>query len=191
MSNRQIAVSAVKNAVVGAVAGLFLAVVCFATWAVLTRKMWGHASWNGFGINNVCDVFANKDEKPLNKFDKWVEKFSGSDIDNATFEKSCAWAAVNLMSVLKNNNASTASVVSISNQALCEEVVSEMNKTTPDTFVNIGNILHDSDAVLKTMNNENVVLIAVNEESSRDDVRKIVTNLNAWGKKLLGVILIK
>lgn len=191
MSNKQIAVAAIKNAVIGCVGGLFLAAICFATWGILTRKMWGYASWSGFGIDTICDVFANKEEKPLKRFDKWIEKFSGCDMENATFGKSCAMSAVRIMSALKNINAPTASVVSISNQPLIEEVVSEMNKTVPDTFVMTGNILNDPDAVLKTLNDENVVLIAVDGELTCDDVKKIVTNLNSWGKKLLGVILIK
>mgnify|MGYP003316840948 CR=1 FL=1 len=191
LSTSQIIVKALKFAVIGGVLGLILAVACYIIAGILSHKMYDVCSWQGCGIPVIGEVYTEKKHRAGAKIDRWIDKITGYAVNGLTLESSGALAAENVIASLRENKAEAAAIISAENKELCSAVVAGMNNVSADTFKFAGDILTESNAVSALAEIEEVILLADGQKIRIDDVEKIATRLTAWGKKLLGVILIK
>lgn len=190
ISTRQAVVSAVKDAIVGGVVGLVLAFVFFGVQGILTRKMWSSTGWNNCGIAVLGGICTAKEQKKFAKVDRWFAKITNFDEPELSIDEAEAFASANIMAMLKKKEASSAAVVGVADKKLCTDIVEGMNKNSAALSF-AGNVLAESNAVESLADTDNVVLLAENEKITVDEVSEIVKRLDAWGKNLLGVILIK
>ena len=190
-STKQIVVKAIKSAIVGGVFGVVVAAAVYFVKALQTRKMWSDASWDSFEIPVLSEAAAEKKKVRFAKFDRWIEKITGRGTTDATPEEAGALAAANVSAMLKQKESSRTMLISTSDKKLCNDFLAGIKNSCADAFSFAGNILTEPEAVSALENVEQVVLLAEGEKISVDEVRQIQTLLTAWGKKLLGVILIK
>ena len=190
ISMKQAVISAVKDAIVGGIVGVVLAFVLYGVLGILTRKMWSTTGWNNCGIAVLGDVSAEEKQRKFAKVDRWFAKLTNFYEPEKSIEASEALAAANISAILKKKNAPSAAVVSMADKKLCADIVDGMNKSA-NVFSFAGNVISESDAVERLDEVNDVVLLAENEKITVDEVAEIVKRLDAWGKNLLGVIVIK
>lgn len=191
LSKSQILVSAIKGSVFGGIVGLGLAIVGFMVLGVLSNKMWGDSAWSSFEIPIVGEVYLEKEHRKFEKADKWLAKVFGYASPDISTEKSAALSGTNVMATLKLRGTSSVAVISPLNSELGSRIVAGMNNENSSAFRFAGDMLLDSAAIAKIADSEEVVLLADGGRIAVDEVNKIINLLGTWGKKLLGVILIK
>lgn len=188
LSARQLVKTAVKAVAVAFVTALFV-IVCYMACGLFSNKMWNNGSWASFSIPVVGEIFANN--KKCNKFDRWISKLTGCKTPVITMDESCALAAKSAAAALRQNGEATAAIISLADKEACMTLVNGMNKAEPDAFKFAGNIIADSKAIELLSESKEVIFLADGEKTSVEEVNKAVNLLSAWGKKLLGVILVK
>lgn len=184
-------IRAIKSAILGAIAGIVLLLSCYIVAGAISRKMRGNTSWKNFAIPVVGEVFTEKEPRKFDKVDKWIDKITGFAPLDMSVEDCSALAAANVLSVLKKNDASKAAVIGCADSELSTRIMSGMNKAAADVFSFAGDILKDPEAVNALSEIKDVILLADGEKITADEVGKMQTLLTAWGKELLGVILVK
>lgn len=191
LSTSQIIVKALKMAVVGGVLGIILGIAFYTVSGILSHKMYDACSWQGYGIPVIGEVYTEKKHRAGAKLDCWIDKKTGYAASKLSPERSWALAAANAVASLKENSAKTAAIIGPEDKELCAAVVAGMNNASPDTFVFAGDILTEPEAVSALDGIKEIFILADGNGITTDDVNVIVDRLSFWGKKLLGVILIK
>lgn len=191
LSRTQKLVRAIKFAVIGGVAGLVLALVFYFICGVLTHKMYGAGAWNECGIPVIGEVYTEKKHRFGAKLDHWIDKLMGCASNELPIEKAGALAAANVLASMKEDEAKSAAIIGAEDKELSNAVVAGMNGVSPDTFVFAGDILTQPEAIGALSGIKEVIILADGKKITVDNVRVITERLSAWGKKLLGVILVK
>ena len=190
IGRRQAAVNAIKDAIVGGIIGVVLGIIFYGVQGIVTRKIWSNTGWNNCGISVLGDISTEKKPRKFAKVDNWFAKLTNFSEPEKSMAEGEALAAAGITAMLKKKEVPSAAVISMADKKLCADIVDGMNASSK-VFSLAGDVLSESDAVERLSDVKDVVLLAENEKITVDEVSEIVKRLDAWGKNLLGVIVIK
>lgn len=195
----------IKFGIIGGVAGVFVMAGYFAMAYVFSRSMKTDSDWNILGITVLGNLWRVKPDIKQNLFEKWLEKLlRKSGLDKVIIEGIGGrnWKndeetqdrliVNNLGGVLKEKNLSSAIFVSAMDNAKAAELVKNLDKVDSKTpYVFAGNVLEDPETVKKLGDTQEVILLGKRYETKIDDVQKIRTLLSAFGKSIVGSVVIE
>lgn len=196
---------AVKFGIIGCAAGLFVMAGYFAMAYVFSRSMKTDSDWNVLGITVLGNMSRVTTNIKQTIFEKWIEKLSMKcGLDKIVIEGIGGrnWRnneetqnrliVNNLGGVLKERNLSKAVFVSAMDNAKAAELVAGMDKIDSRTpYVLAGNVLEDPETVKKMDDAQEVILLGKRYETKIDDVQKIRTLLSAFGKSVIGSVVLE
>ncbi len=163
------------------------------------------SDWNVLGITVLGNIWRVKPDIKQTSFEKWLEKLMiKCGFDKITIEGIGGrnWKndegtqdrliVNNLGGVMKEKNLSQAVFVSAMDNTKAAELVKDLDKVdskTPCIFA--GNVLEDPETVKKLGDTQQVILLGKRYETKIDDVQKIRTLLSAFGKSVLGSVVLE
>ena len=184
-------INGIKYGLLGGAAGIIATAVYWAVAFILTRRIQDDASWKALRIMVLGIVQTEKKKKAFHKVDNWIDKTMGYENDDIDFESSCELTAVNIGAVMSKRNLHSVAIVSIADEKVTEDTINMLMKKNAEVqFINVGNVLTTSAAV-KEFTDDNFVIIAKSSANTIDEVNRVKTLASAWGKELLGAIVIK
>ena len=195
----------IKFGIIGCVAGVFVMAGYFAMAYVFSRSMKTDSDWNVLGIPVLGNVWRRKSDIKQTKLEEWLEKIiTKCGLDKLTIEGIGGrnWKndeetqdrliVNNLGGVLNEKNFSKAVFVSAMDNAKAAGVVKNLDKIDGKTpYVMAGNVLEDPDTVKKLGDAQEVILLGKRYETKIDDVQKIRTLLSAFGKSIIGSVVLE
>ena len=196
---------AVKFGIIGCVAGVFVMAGYFAMAYVFSRSMKTDSDWNILGIPVLGNVWRLKPDIKQTKLEGLIEKIAVKlGFDKLTIEGIGGrnWKndedtqdrliVNNLGGVLKEKNLSKAVFVSAMDNTKASELVKNLDKIDGKTpYVLAGNVLEDPETVKKLGDAQEVILLGKRYETKIDDVQKIRTLLSAFGKSIIGSVVLE
>ena len=194
-----------KFGIIGCVAGVFVMAGYFAMAYVFSRSMKTDSDWNILGIPVLGNVWRLKPDIKQTKLEGLIEKIAVKlGFDKLTIEGIGGrnWKndedtqdrliVNNLGGVLKEKNLSKAVIVSAMDNTKASELVKNLDKIDGKTpYVMAGNVLEDPDTVKKLGDAQEVILLGKRYETKIDDVQKIRTLLSAFGKSIIGSVVLE
>lgn len=196
---------ATKFGIIGCAAGLFVIAGYFAMAYVFSRSVKTDSDWNVLGITVLGNIWHVKTSIKQTIFEKWIEKLlMKCGLDKVVIEGigGRKWKnneetqnrliVNNLGGVLKERNLSKAVFVSAMDNAKAAELVTSMDKIDNRTpYILAGNVLEDPETVKKMENTQEVIMLGKRYETKIDDVQKIRTLLSAFGKSVIGSVVLE
>lgn len=183
---------AVKFVLFGGVAGIFVMAMLYAMIYVLNGRVKTESDWAMMGYRVLARVGSEEKKRAFWKIDRWVDRVIGGRPEAVSLETSCKLAANNLSGVLKEKGVSSATVISDLDETTAAGIVAGLDKAgTGIPFTYAGNVLSDPETVKRLSNVSEVLLLGHQNGTRMEDVQKIKTLLEAWGKTTLGVIVLE
>ena len=182
---------AIKFVIIGGVAGAALVILFYCARYVLGGRMWTGRDWNRMGMTIVAGI-PRPTKGSYRRLDRWIDKVIGGVQREQDITRGCRIAAGSMENLLREKSLPGTAVISElpGEQAaeVSERIAANMNGYG---LVFVGSILTDPEAAKKINEYSDVVLLEENGASVQNDVRKELTLLHAWGKQLLGVIVLE
>lgn len=195
----------IKFGIIGCVAGVFVMAGYFAMAYVFSRSMKTDSDWNILGITVLGNIWRIKPDIKQTKLEDLIEKIAekmGLDklavegiggrnwkTDEGTQDR---LVVNNLGGVLKEKNLSKAVFISAMDNEKAAGLVKNFDKIDSKTpYVLAGNVLEDPETVKKLGDAQEVILLGKRYETKIDDVQKIRTLLSAFGKSIIGTVVLE
>ena len=195
----------IKFGIISCVAGAFVMAGYFAMVYVISRSMKTDSDWNIFGIPVLGNIWRVRPDIKQTKLEDLIEKTAAKmGLDKLAIEEIGGrnWKVSeeiqnqlvvnNLGGVLKEKNLSKAVFVSAMDNTKAAELVKNLDKIDSKTpYVMAGNVLEDPETVKKLGDAQEVILLGKRYETKIDDVQKIRTLLSAFGKSIIGSVVLE
>lgn len=179
-----------SGTITGALVAVIVAAVYFMAEGVLSRKMWSKSAWFSFAIPVIDSVCIEKEALEGERIDRRIDEIMGYPAHYLSLSAAGEFAARNTAEMLRYKGSARAAIISTADERMCREFTAGMNSAQSGTFSFAGNVLKYP-RLLDIIKGKELVLLAESEKMTVNDVKKLIEILNAHGKKLLGVILIK
>lgn len=158
-----------KILIIGAVAGFILTAGILFLLYVFKNAMRTDADWEQLGIPVLAKIRSDKEMKT-----------------------DCLLAASNLCAVLKAGEPNSGAFTGDIESSSAEEIINAMNEAHTETqFSYAGSILDDPEAANRLAPVERLILLGQKDSSKRDNVQKELTLLKAWGKEVIGAVILE
>jgi capsular polysaccharide biosynthesis protein len=182
---------AIKYFVMGGITGTVLMFICFAAAYFLSRTVKTDRDWNLWGIPVLGHVFLDRKKQRLHKLDEWIDQVFDR-CPPGGIDQTCFLAACSLELLLKAQGLSEAVVVSHLPRELGETVTGKMDAAENGFRVRLaGDILMEPEAAGKLAHTEKVILLEESQVTKDEDVEQVLRLMKAWGKSILGVVVIE
>ncbi len=192
-STTEIVKSAIKMFILGGVGGAVVVAVVIACVALLSDKLLNPADMKDrFGLRVIGQLPQNQVNQPFAFVSRWFAAFAGISVKPEEYE-----------TLAKMIGASVKSDVSSRRELICKTIaftgtapVEEMEKAVAAmgikdyAVVCAPNMLTDAASVEKVAEADCVILIEKQERTAMADVAKELEALKAWGKTVLGVVVL-
>ena len=181
---------AVKSFIIG---GVISAVVMFC-WFALDYAIRSTAKtpedWASFSLPVLGCIDREEKKRKLSSVDALIDRIFARR-QKMTTEQSCALTARNLGAVLQEQGIDDAKLIGAVDKAYAEHVVQRMAASAPEIrFSFAGDPLTDPETAKNLERTEKVVLIADNRTTQIKAIQQTLTLIRAWGKTVLGVIVV-
>lgn len=180
----------IKMMILGGVGGVFLMLVVYAAVYICSNTVKVDEDFQIFGLPVLGHIRRESEKKALWKIDRWLDRlFLGGE--KSSLEESCRLAGVNLAAVLKEKSLSEGVLVGDVDADFARKATELMNTEESGRFVYAGNVLSDAAAAKALAEASEVILLAETGKSSVSHVTQEGTLLRAWGKTILGVLVVE
>lgn len=160
---------AVKFTVIGAMAGLVLMAGILFLVYVFKDAMRTDSDWEQFCIPVLAKISSGE-----------------------SMEADCRLAANNLSAVIKAIGLSSGFFTGDLSGEAAGEIINAMSKALPEAkFVYAGNILAEPEAAERLASADKVLLLGWKDRSMRSSIQKELTLLKAWGKDVIGAVVLE
>ncbi len=182
----------IKFTIFGGAAGIFVMAIYYAIKYVASSTAKTDDDWVFLGIPVLARIYEKRNNKLLPKFDKWIDRTLGGITDRNEQTLQYHLAANNLSAVLKENELTEGVLVGDLPVEQTMEIVNNMNEAgTAHTFRYAGDILTDPEAAQKLSEATEVILMGHNSVTRTENIQKMSTLLKAWGKEIIGVVVVE
>ncbi len=196
----------VKYGIIGCAAGVFVMAAFYAMAYVFSRTMKTDSDWNLFGIPVLGNIWRIAPKRKQTVFERWIEKYiiQKTGLDRFVVEGigERNWkndeqtqdrlVVNNLGGVLKEKNLSGATFISLMEEEKARELVANLDQIDSSTAcVLAGNVLEDPNTVQKLGDTAAVIVLGQRYETKIDDIRKVRTLLSAFGKSIIGAVVLE
>lgn len=182
----------IKFILIGGVAGVFVMCGAFAAAYVLTSTVKTESDWKLLDIPVLATVYLRQPKKLLWQIDHCLMRRLGGRNADADTAALCKLAANNIGAVLKEKGLTDGVVMGDVSAELAEDIVAKMNDAgTENRFRYVGNALSDAETVNRMDGVPEVILIGQTSQTGMEAVEKEKLLLTAWGKKVLGAIVVE
>ena len=196
----------VKYGIIGCAAGVFVMAAFYAMAYVFSRTMKTDSDWNLFGIPVLGNIWRIAPKRKQTVFERWIEKYiiQKTGLDRFVVEGigERNWkndeqtqdrlVVNNLGGVLKEKNLSGATFISLMEEEKARELVANLDQIDSSTAcVLAGNVLEDPNTVQKLGDTAAVIVLGQRYKTKIDDIRKVRTLLSAFGKSIIGAVVLE
>lgn len=183
----------IKFVIFGGIVGILVMVIIYAAKYAVSSTVKTDEEWELLGIHVLAKIREERSKKKfLNILDEWLDKkFSGIS-NKVDLPNQCRLAANNLSAVLKEKELKEGILIGDLPTDLTTNIIDNMNKAdNAQKFKYAGDILSDPEAAGMLNDVTDVVLIGKNGKTSIDIIQKERTLLEAWGKEVIGVVVVE
>lgn len=182
---------AIKFFIIGGIVGALLLCVWYAFRYALSDTVKTDGDWRYFGVAILGHIEKDKKKRAFHAIDALVDRIFSRG-NGVSLDQSCIIAANNVGAILKEQNLAAGKLVGCIERPLAETIAQKMSAASPDSgFSFAGNALSEPDTAKKLDGTEKVILIAENVKTLTKDIRQTLTLLEAWGKTVLGVVVVE
>ena len=192
VSKRSVIKQIIKYGVLGAAAGIVLMCIWYAVRYALSDTVKTDDDWKTCGISILGHIFRNeKKKKFLPGLDALVDRIFGH-ARTLTQEQSCAMATHSIGAALKGQGAMEAVLVGKLPDDLAETLHRQLNAAEPSVSLRCaGDVLTEPSAAPALEGVGQVILLAERYVTHGADLEQTLTLLKAWGKPVLGAVVIE
>lgn len=184
---------AVKMAVLGGVLGAVLAALVLAVITLASDKLLNPAELEKrFGIRVIGLLPKKRVKKPFAFVSRWVEKFAGTTATPEDYSELAKVAGTNIKFLLNAEGASCKEVA-FAGMLDGEELSATVKAMKPEDGLSVSYVtkmLTSAEAIENVMTADFVVLVEKQEQSRLQDIAREIEALKAWGKPVLGIVII-
>lgn len=183
----------IKFIIFGGIAGILIMGIIFAAKYAVSATVKTDDDWENLGIHVLAQIHEERPKKKfLHKFDEWLDRKLGGITNKVGLPDQCKLAANNLSAVLKEKDLTEGVLTGDLPTELTANIVDDMNKAgAAQEFRYAGDILSDPEAASKLSDVTEVVLMGQNTKTRLDSIQKECTLLKAWGKEIIGVVVVE
>ena len=182
---------AIKFLILGGIIGLVVMLFWFAVKYAMSGTIKTEDDWKAFRLP-VLGVIA---EDPIKRSFKWVDRLIDrmfARTRTKTMEQDCALVADNLTTMLREQGIGTVCFVGHMERPVADTLVQKMDAaTTETTFSFAGDLLTEPGTAKKLDQSDKVLLLAENQTTKIKDIAQMLTLLKAWGKTVLGCVMVE
>ena len=182
----------IKYFVLGAVGGAVLMYIWFAGKYALSSTVKTDDDWKLYQVPVLGRIIQDeKKKKFLPGLDTLIDRWFGRT-RTLTEAQSCALAAQSLGAALAARGLDGIALVGRLPEGKAEELTQKLNAAgTKATYRYAGDVLTDPATVQALEDGKEVLLLAERYATSFADVEQTLTLLKAWGKSVLGVVVVE
>ena len=183
---------AVKYVILGGVIGVIVMCIWFAVKYAVSDTVKTDSDWRNFSISLLGHIFRNeKKKKFLPGLDAFIDRIFGRT-RTVTQEQSCTLAARSIGAALKEQGFSEAALVGKLPEDLAETLCRQASATEQCVSLRcVGDVLTDPAAARALEDGSQVLLLAERYVTRNADIEQTLTLLKAWGKTVLGAVVIE
>ena len=182
---------AVKAFIIGFVAGLVIMLCWLALRYVLSGRIRTVSDWTSYGIPVLGSVFRDPKRRAFCAIDRGIDRMFGFRRVRTT-EQDCALTAHSLDAAIREQGRDGMQFVGLLDGELAERLMQTMCEAVPGTsFRYAGNVLADAVGSKKLQQSDAVMLLAENQTTRFKEIDQTLTLLRAWGKTVVGAVLIE
>ena len=177
--------------VVGGIVGAIVVFLCFAAKYVLSDTMKTDDDWRAYELPVLGHISVDEDRKKfLPIVDTLIDRTFGCRF-TTDMEQACVLTAQNLSAVLKKQGLTTGTLTGRLPEGLAEKITQKMNAAGINVrFRYAGNALTDAATAGNLGDDREVLVYADRYGTSCAEIKQLMTLMNAWGKTVLGVVVV-
>jgi capsular polysaccharide biosynthesis protein len=181
----------IKFFIIGGIVGALLLCVWYAMRYALTDTVKTESDWRFFSLPILGHIERDEKKKVFRAIDRLVDRIFARK-RSLSMDDSCAIAANNIAAMLKEQGVGEGKLVGHLDRELAENIAKKMKTAAAESsFSFAGDVLAEQDTAKNLAGSDKVILIAENLASYTKDIRQTLTLLEAWGKKVLGVVIVE
>lgn len=181
---------AIKSLIIGGVIGLIIAICWFAVRYAASGAIKTEGDWKAFGVPVLGTLEIESDKRRFRSVDRLIDRIFGRR-NSVTLDQSCAITAQNLGAMLQQYELQEGVFAGQVDFAQATDIVQKMDAAAQNIkFSYAGDILTDPGAAKKLDQSGKIILLAKNQTTSLKDINQMLTLLKAWGKTVLGVVVL-
>lgn len=180
----------IKYLIIGFVVGIVAAVVCYAIVYLCSSTLKTADDWRGLGLPVLGSITGDGRRHAMRKIDTLVDRIFGR-ADQGTMDQTCRLAAHTLAAAVKEQGQDQAALIGRLQNSLGGTIAKKMNDSAAGVqFAFAGDALADPDTAENMRQASEVVILAKQRSVHRQEAEQMLTLLKAWGKKVLGVMIV-
>ncbi len=182
---------AIKYLILGGIIGLFVMFCWFAVKYAMSGTIKTEDDWKLFGLPVLGFVARDPKKKSFRWLDDVIDRIFGRT-RNMTMDQQCSLAAHNLSAMLQEQGIGEIRFVGHLDRGFAESLVQKMDAATEETALSFaGDALVEPDTAKKLAQDDKVLLLAENQTTRMKDIAQTLTLLKAWGKNILGAVVVE
>ena len=182
---------AIKYLIISGVIGAVAMLCWYAVKYVMSSSIKTEEDWKTFGIPVLGFISREEKKRCFQWLDRWIDCIFGR-ARNTTMEQDCVLTARSLSAMLQEQKFNEAKLIGHVDRAMVEDIVQKMETAAPGTGFSFAG---DPKTEPETTNNlgttDKVILVVENQTTKIKDISQILTLLRAWGKTVIGAIVIE
>lgn len=183
---------AIKRFIIGGVVGVVLTVIWLCLKYAMSNTMKTDDDWKQYGLPVLGRIVrGEKPRKLLPCIDRLIDRIFDRE-KKATTEQSCALAAQNLSAVIRKRGLDKGTMIGHLPDKMAETLEKKLEAAGAGVgFRYAGDVLENPSAVGNLEGTGEVLLLAERYATHCADVEQTLTLLKAWGKTILGVVVVE
>jgi len=182
---------AIKALILGGIIGAVVLLGWYAVSYIVTRTVKTVDDWRAFEIPVIASIHRDAEKRRFQGIDALIDRIFGQRRGTG-MERDCLLTAHNLDAVLREQGLSEMQLVGIAEPAFAESIARKLEAAAQGTkYAFAGNPLTDPNTANSLAKSDKVVLLAENQTTKIEDINQMLTLLRAWGKSILGVVVLE
>lgn len=180
---------AIKFLILGGIIGVVVLFCWFAAKYVMSGTIKTKDDWRAFGLPVLGMIERDTKKKHFKWLDDLIDRIFGRT-QAMTMEQQCVLAAHNLSAMLREQEIGDARFVGHLDRSFAEGLAQKMDAATETAFSYAGDALAEPETAKKLGQADKVLLLAENGTTQLKDIAQTLTLLKAWGKTVLGAVVV-
>lgn len=182
---------AIKSLIFGGILGIVILILWYVLCYILKNTVKTVKDWEQFGIPVLGCITRDKQKRRFQSIDNLIDRIFGRN-GKTSFQQNCMLAAHTLSEMMKCQNISAVKFVGDVRHDIADCITEILKSTVPGyDFSFAGDALADPDTANNLNQAKQVILLADNMKTSFNSIDQTLTYLRAWGKTVLGVIVLE